>query len=218
MTLSFRADEHTHLPIRAAAFVALVCVAILALSGWRELASRNTVLKNSEADLSNLARSLTRQAEDTLEMADTILIGMVDRLDKDGTDPAAIARLQAFLDLRKATLSRIRGLFVYGEDGRWLLTTENINLAGLNNSDRNYFQLHRKSVDLNTLIGQPVRSKSGGQWIVTLSRRFNHPDASFAGVALMTVDVAYFSQFYAQFDVGANGAITLLNADGIVLA
>jgi hypothetical protein len=126
---------------------------------------------------------------------------MVYRLDKDGTDPAAIARLQAFLDLRKATLSRIRGLFVYGEDGRWLLTTEKINLVGLNNSDRNYFQRHRESADLNTLIGQPVRSKSGGQWIVTLSRRYNHPDGSFAGVALMTIDVAYFSQFYAQFDV-----------------
>jgi hypothetical protein len=44
------------------------------------------------------------------------------------------------------------------------------------------------------------------------------PRGSFAGVALRTIDVAYFSQFYAQFDVGTNGAITLLSADGIILA
>ncbi len=213
-----RDTSHSQLPIRAAAFVALVCVAILALSGWREMVSRSAVMETSEADMSNLARSLTQHAEDTFELGDTVLVGMVDRLEKDGTSPAALERLQTFLDLRKTTITRIRGLFVYGEDGRWLLTTETINIAGLNNSDRDYFQFHRQSTDRKTLIGRPVRSKSSGQWIVTLSRRFNHPDGQFAGVALMTVDVAYFSQFYAQFDVGPHGAITLLSEDGIILA
>jgi hypothetical protein len=218
MTRSLRSDVHTHLPIRAAVFVALVCIAILALSGWREWTSRVAELKNSETDMSNLARSLAQHAEDTLELADAILIGMVDRLETDGTDPVATARLQTFLDLRKATIARIRGLFVYGEDGRWLLTTEKVDLLSFNNSDRDYFLRHRESADRNTLIGKPVRSKSGGQWIVTLSRRYNHPDGRFAGVALMTVDVAYFSYFYAQFDVGPKGAIALLSADGVILA
>jgi diguanylate cyclase (GGDEF)-like protein/PAS domain S-box-containing protein len=218
MTVSLHSDAHTHLPIRAAAFVVLVCIAILALSGWREWTSRVTELKNSETDMSNLARSLAQHADDTFELSDAILIGMVDRLETDGTDSVAIARLQAFLDLRKATLARIRGLFVYGEDGRWLLTTEKLDFSGFNNNDRDYFGRHRESADRNTLIGKPVRSKSGGQWIVTLSRRFNHPDGRFAGVALMTIDVAYFSDFYAQFDVGPNGAIALLGADGVILA
>src|SRR3979409_1578168 len=128
MTRSLRSDVHTHLPITAAVVVALVCIAILALSGWREWTSRVAELKNSETDMSNLARSLAQHAEDTLELADAILIGMVDRLQTDGTDPVATARLQTFLDLRKATIARIRGLFVYGEDGRWLLTTEKVDL------------------------------------------------------------------------------------------
>jgi diguanylate cyclase (GGDEF)-like protein/PAS domain S-box-containing protein len=93
-----------------------------------------------------------------------------------------------------------------------------VTLAGLNNSDRDYFQRHRASPDRGTLIGRPVKSRSGGQWIITASRRFNHPDGSFAGVALTTIDVSYFSQFYEQFDVGARGAISLLSADGILLA
>jgi diguanylate cyclase (GGDEF)-like protein/PAS domain S-box-containing protein len=218
MTPSFRDVDHAHLVTRAAAFVALVCIVILALSGWREWVSRNTELKNAEADMSNLARSLTQHADDTLEIADTILIGMVYRLENGGAEPAALARLQTFLDLRKATLSRVRGLFVYGEDGGWLVTTEKIDLAGLNNSDRIYFQHHRESTDRNTLIGKPVRSRSGGQWIITLSRRFDHPDGSFAGVALMSIDVTYFSQFYEQFNVGPNGAIVLLSTDGVILA
>lgn len=218
MTLAHRESGLTRLPFRAGAFVALVCVAILALSGWREWASREIDLKNAEVEMANLARSLTQHADDTLELADTVLSGMVNRLETDGSAPAAIARLQTFLEFRKSNLGRIRGLFVYDETGRWLATSEKLNLTGLNNSDRDYFRRHRESSDPHVLIGKPVKSRSGGQWIVTASRRFNHPDGSFAGVALATIDAAYFTQFYGKFDIGANGAISLLSADGIMLA
>jgi len=213
-----RALGQTRLPLWAAAFVALACVAILALSGWREWSSRQIDLKNAEVDVANLARSLTQHAEDTFELADTVLVGLVDRLETDGTGSAAIAKIQKFLPLRKSAGKRIRGIFVYDETGRWLATTEQIDFAKLNNSDRDYFQRHRASPDRGTLIGRPVKSRSGGQWIITASRRFNHPDGSFAGVALTTIDVGYFSQFYQQFDIGTNGAVSLLSADGIMLA
>ncbi|MBA3727506.1 MAG: diguanylate cyclase, partial [Armatimonadetes bacterium] len=195
----------TRLPLWAAGFVAMACVAILALSGWREWGSRAVDLKNAEVEMANLARSLTQHAEDTFELADTILIGLVNRLETEGTAASAIEKVQGYLPLRKST-GRIRGIFIYDETGRWLATTEQVNLAGLNNSDRAYFQHHRASRDRGTLIGSPVKSRSGGQWIITVSRRFNHPDGSFAGVALTTLDAAYFSRFYEQFDIGPNGA------------
>ncbi len=206
------------LPFWAAAFVTLACVALLALSGWREWQARSADLKSAEVDMTNLARSLTQHAEDTVEVADAILLGLANRLETSGTDSAAISRIQAFLELRKPTLGRIRGLFIYDATGRWLATTERVNLAGLDNSDRAYFRHHRESEDTRAYLGQPVKSRSGGQWIITVSRRFNHPDGSFAGVVLATVDAAYFSQFYRQFDLGPNGAITMLSAGGILLA
>lgn len=206
------------LPFWAAAFVTLACVALLALSGWREWQARSADLKSAEVDMTNLARSLTQHAEDTVEVADATLLGLAGRLEANGTDSAAIAKIQAFLELRKPTLGRIRGLFIYDATGRWLATTERVNLAGLNNSDRAYFKHHRESDDAGVYLGQPVKSRSGGQWIITVSRRFNHPDGSFAGVVLATVDAAYFSQFYRQFDLGPNGAITMLSAGGILLA
>ena len=206
------------LPFWAAAFVTVVCIAILALSGWREWTTRDADLKNAEVDMVNLARSLTQHAEDTVELADAALFGLSSRLEANGTDPAAIAQVQNVLDLRKPTLGRIRGLFVYDETGRWLATTEKVNFAGLNNSDRAYFQHHRALDDRRAYLGRPVKSRSGGQWIITVSRRFNHPDGTFAGVVLATIDVGYFSEFYRQFDIGLNGAVTLLSADGIIFA
>jgi hypothetical protein len=148
-------------PLRVAGFVALACLAILALSGWREWESREVDLRNAEVDMANLAGSLTQHAEDTFDLADTILTGMVDRMEIGGTTPAAVAKIQTFLQARKYNQQRIRGIFVYDETGRWLATTEAADLAGLNNGDRDYFQRHRASNDRQTLIGRPVKSRSG---------------------------------------------------------
>jgi hypothetical protein len=148
----------TRLPLWVAGFVALTCVAILALSGWREWSSRQIDLHNAEVEMANLARSLTQHADDTFELTDTILVGLVDRLQTGGTSPAAIEKIQTFLQLRKAT-GRVKGIFVYDETGRWLATTEHVNLEGLNNSDRDYFQRRHASPDRGTWIGRPVKSR-----------------------------------------------------------
>jgi diguanylate cyclase (GGDEF)-like protein/PAS domain S-box-containing protein len=208
----------SRVPLWAAAFVALACLAIVVLSGWREWEARQVDLKNAEVDMANMASSLTQHAEDTFELADTILAGMVDRIEIGGTDATAIARIQTFLKARKYNRERIRGIFVYDEAGRWLATSEDIDLTGLNNRDRDYFQQHRASADRGTLIGRPVKSRSGGEWIITTSRRFDHSDGSFAGVVLTSIDVSYFAEFYRHFDLGPNGAVSLLSADGIMLA
>ncbi|OKO79777.1 diguanylate cyclase [Bradyrhizobium sp. NAS96.2] len=203
--------------LAAAAFVALACVAIIALSCWREWSSRQLELKNAETDMANLARSLTQHAEDTFELTDTVLNVLVNQFELEGTGPAAVAKVQAFLARRRA-VNRIHGVFVYDETGRWLATSEPVTFTNLNNSDREYFQHHRASAERGTYIGRPVKSRSGGQWIITASRRFNHPDGSFAGVALTTIDVGYFLQFYHGFDIGPNGSIALATADGTILA
>lgn len=207
----------TRLPLWAAGFVALICVTILGLSVWREWETREAELRNAEIDVTNLAHSLTQHADDTFELADTILVGLVHRLEHEGTGSDTITKLQAYLPIRKSS-DRIRGIFVYDETGRWLATTEHVDFSGLNNSDREYFRQHRDSPDRGTLIGRPVKSRSGGQWIITASRRINHPDGSFAGVVLLTIDVAYFAKFYERFDVGPNGSASLLNDAGIMLA
>src|SRR5437899_5560595 len=103
------------LPWVAAAFVILTCVAILALSAWREWTAREATLKNADVDVANLAQSLSQHAEDTFELADSLLIGLVGQLEMNGTGPVAIATLQKVIDQRKVTLGRIRGLFVYDQ-------------------------------------------------------------------------------------------------------
>lgn len=216
---SGRRVARSRLPLVAAAFVILVCGAIVLQSVLGVWAARTAALKNAEIDEANLARSLLQHAEDTFELADSLVLGLVNRLEMDGTGPESIAQLQSAIDFRKPTMGRIRGLFVYDDEGRWLASSEKVeNMASLNNSDREYFKVHRAFPSRSLLIGNPIRSRSGGQWIVTATRRFNNPDGSFGGVVLASIDSSYFSQFYRQFDVGPSGSVSLLTIGGIVLA
>jgi diguanylate cyclase (GGDEF)-like protein/PAS domain S-box-containing protein len=202
----------------AAFFVFAACCVVIGVSFWREVALRDADLRSAETDVANMARSLMQHAEDTVELAEATLLGLVGRLEQSGTEAPAASVLQSFLDTRAATLGRLRGLFVYGADGRWLATTEKIDIAGLNNSDRAYFTHHRIYDDKKTVLGDPIRSRSGGQWIITVSKRFNKPDGAFGGVVLATIDIDYFVRFYGQYDLGPNGSVALLNERGLLLA
>jgi len=206
-----------YLSFLAYGFIASVCLALMSLSAWREWEARAVDLRNAEIDVTNLARSLTQHAEDTFELTEAILVGLVNRLETDGTTGAAIAKLQNFLFQRRPD-TRVKSIFVYDEVGRWLATTEKIDFSSLDNSDRDYFQRHRASDRRETIIGLPIRSRSTGDWIVTASRRFNNADGSFAGVGLVTIEASYFARFYEKFDVGPHGAISLLSSSGIIMA
>ena len=66
---------------------------------------------------SNLARAMAQQADDTFKEADTALLGIVERVEVDGTGPAALKRLHDNLVMRRQELPQLDGLFVYDENG-----------------------------------------------------------------------------------------------------
>lgn len=196
----------------------LVCALVIGVEFWHEWVAREDVLLNAESANANLARSLSRHADDTVAIADAVLIGVVTRLQIDGMAAVNLERLQESLKQQIARLPRIRHIFVYDSEGRWLINSLGSAPAGANNSDRGYFKHHRASPDPSLYIGPPIRSRSEGQWVLTLSRRLNHTDGSFAGVVLITVDLRSISEFYQQFDLGETGSILLVDANGTLLS
>ncbi|WP_086380942.1 hypothetical protein [Caballeronia sordidicola] len=75
------------------AFVAIVCVLFISADLWRSLAARTQQLDEMTTASSNLARAMAQHADDTFKEADIIVAGIVERVQHDGTDPAAIERL-----------------------------------------------------------------------------------------------------------------------------
>lgn len=198
----------------ASAFVLLACVSLIGLDAWRTWQAHVIQEREAGVSVSNMARALAQHADDTFKQADTLLVGLLERIRVDGTGPAAIDRLHNLLMLRVKELPQLNGLFVYDRDGRWLVNSQATLDHSFNNADRGYFVYHRDHADAGPYIGPPIKSRSSGKWIATITRRINKADGSFGGVVLATIDMAYFQHFYASFNIGKAGAILLALNDG----
>jgi diguanylate cyclase (GGDEF)-like protein/PAS domain S-box-containing protein len=199
----------------AAGFVVLACGAIVGISGWQEYSSREDRLRSAEVEMGNLARSLVQHAEDSLDLIDSGIVGIVSRLEMDGTNRTTIAKLTNLMDARRTAIDRIHGLAILDEHGNWLASSGALSHQLSSNL---FFEHHRLSPDRDAYVSPPVQNLVDGEWIVTLSRRFNHPDGSFAGVVVGSISASYLSEFYRQFAVGQRSGITLLHVDGHVIA
>ncbi len=197
----------------AMVFLALVCLSLLAVDGWNSYSARKADLANANLSTVNMARALADHAEASLDLVDTILFGLVERV-QNGEMAAEPIRLHGYLGEMVRKTPVLQGLFLFDADGRWLINSLPTPSPILNNADREYFAFHRQHSDKGAHIGQPVRSRSSGAWVIPVSRRLDNPDGSFAGVALATVKIEFFRAFYDSFGIGAHGTILMATDQG----
>ncbi|GGP21232.1 sensor domain-containing diguanylate cyclase [Silvimonas iriomotensis] len=198
-------------------FVCVVCLLLVIMDIALSWNARDQQLKEMREETTNLAHAAAHHAQATFKVTDTVLFGMVERLEFDGTGILQMQRLHRFLQQQLLEQPHLAGLFVYDEQGNWLTSSQAQVSYNLNNSDRDYFIWHRTHTDRGPHIGKPVISRSTGLWIIPVSRRFNHDDGSFAGVVLASVRLDYFSAFYNSFDIGSAGAMSLVLDNGTLL-
>lgn len=201
----------------AIVFVVSVCCSLIGVQAWLTTHARSVQLNESAIAAANLAEAVGQHAYDTIKEADTVLVGLVERLENDGKSGLERGRFHQLLVQRVAELPQLHGIFVFGDDGRWLVNSQPVLLKGQNNSDREYFIYHRAHADRGVHIGPPLRSKFSGVWVVTVSRRYNRPDGAFGGVVLATINMDYFHRYFQRFKIGEDGAIFLALDEGIML-
>ena len=189
-------------------FLGLVCLSLVAVEGWSSYSSRTTILTEANTSTINMARALSDHAEASIDLVDTILSGVTERYDA-GELGSNRARFHDVLVAMTRRTPSLQGLFLFDAEGRWILNSLPVNVPTANNADREYFIYHRNHAGQAAHVGNPVRSRSSGVWVLPVSRRLDHPDGSFAGVALATIRIDFFKEFYESFDIGEKGAIFL---------
>jgi len=202
--------------VTIAAFVLLVGASLCGVLGWKAWDERAQVLARNQSDIRNLAHSLAQHASRTIEAIDIVLAGVVERLEHDGFGVDQATRVNRLLATREKSLPQVREFVVLNEIGNLAFSSQPA-LAIHNNSDRDYFQFHKTHADKALRINPPLMSRANGRESILLTRRVDHPDASFAGVVIAAVDLDFFHQLYGSFDIGNAGGITLLRDDGTLL-
>lgn len=198
-------------------FVVFVCVALLVMNAWLVIRARTAENEQIERANTNLARAVSQQIDSTVALAEHIISGIVFELERADITPETLQRLQPVLVNHASEVQSIKGLFIYDEQGRWLVYSEASPAGTKNNSDREYFIYHRNNPSARTLISGPIVSRSSGEWVIPVSRRINDPDGNFAGVVLVTLSVKHLLSVLDRFQIGDQGAIALFGTDQLLV-
>ncbi len=197
-------------------FVLLAGISILGVTAWHVQLARDLALQDGQTQAANLAKSLAEQAHATVEAAGIVTADLVERLEHDGASDAPAGRLHGYMVARVAAGAPVQDLVIYWADGGLLSSSQPGAQLGYDWS-REYFAFHSTHADRGVHIGPPMQNQVSGRWTLNVSRRFDHPDGTFAGIALAMIDLDKFGAFYRSFDIGAHGAVMLASNDGALL-
>lgn len=203
--------------LAAGVFLALLTVVLIATNVWLASRTYDAAWQQTTTTSRNLGHSVANQLDSVFSEVDRLLNTLGYMLEQRDMTAEALEPLQPIMVTHLSRAEYLHGLFVYGDDGRWLVHTQPMQAHQANNSDRAYFIAHRESRSSRVLISKPVQSRSTGEWIIPVSKRIDDAEGRFAGVLLATVRVDYIVKLLNGFDIGQRGAISLSLADSTIL-
>jgi len=203
--------------VSTVALIALVCLALVAFDTWRTMQAYDSQLREARKNTDNLVRSLAEHVGDSIQVVDALLIDMRQRLENRTNSPDQIVHLHDAMMAQVEQSRVIHAFFLFNADGSVLTSTVAPTDPPQNNSDRDFFTYWRTHTDNHPFIGGPYRSRVGGTWVITISRRLNNPDGSLRAIAVGVIALDLFSKYYESFDIGAGGLLMLLTDDGTIM-
>lgn len=215
--LSISASSKYRVTAVATLFVSLVCLLLVAITAWSAWNAREVQLHQLDTATENMSRSMAQHADDTFKAADTALVGVAEHIANDGVSPKALERMQKLLVLQVQELPALQSLLIIGNNGHLLVSSRGAIHPSYDYSAHDFFIYHRDHPDLGPKISLPVVSHTTGSSLIPVTRRLNNADGQFAGVAVASVRIDYFYNYYSNYGIGHDGVILLALNSGIQL-
>jgi hypothetical protein len=170
--------------------------------------SRLLYVKQAEIQTQNMAKFLESHIFGIFDKIDIGLFAVVreaERLEAAGA--SGRKDMNSYIQRQITQLPELYGLRIADAEGGLLYGTDIPAGKPVSVSDRDYFKRLRENPQEGLVISKAIRGRISGKWNITLARRINRPNGSFAGIALAMFEVGYFEKLFSQLDVGKHGAI-----------
>jgi PAS domain S-box-containing protein len=196
-----------------AVLVILSGVGLVAALVWLRSEASDSADRLTES----LAHVIEEQTSRTFQTADQRLQLAASRL--HALDAASELNAEsAHIMLREQIqgLPFMRAIWVLDQDGRMAFDSDTGN-ASLRMQDREYFQVYRQKPATEFHISAPVRSRSTGGWLISVSRPLRDGQGKVTGVIVAAVEPPYFNKLWREIDLGPDGAVAMFRRDGVLM-
>lgn len=186
---------------------------LVLLDGYREVWSR------AESAAANLAVAIERDIARVFVIQDSAIRGTIEALRQPDLDLLRPELRSMALFDRAAVGQHLGAIVVLDPQGTVRLASSAGVLPMPDLSDRDYFTVHRDHPDAGLFISLPYLSRvRGGGASIAVSRRLDDQEGRFAGVVAGALRLDHFHDLFRTLDLGPGGSVSLLRADGRLLA
>ena len=155
----------------------------------------------------------------TIAKIDLTLLAVADEIARQeragGINPA---ELEEVLRRHDARLPEALGLRVVDAAGVIRYGVTGIKVAQASIADRPQFIRMRDDPNAGLVVSEPVLGRAAQTWMITLSRRLNAPDGSFAGDVHVAIPLDMLTKSFSSINVGPHGGISLWGEGPSILA
>jgi len=167
-----------------------------------------------ETTVTNLSKAFEENMLGTIRHLDEFLVTLRRGYPEHKDDiPVLVASYNRHSDtplIIQLSITDARGIMIYN--------TKAMPEKPLDLSDREHIRVQVNSTEDNLFISKPVLGRASKKWSIQFTRKMLDRDGKFAGVAVLSVDPDYFTNFYRSIDVGKEGVISLVGMDGVIRA
>ncbi|MCW3609118.1 sensor domain-containing diguanylate cyclase [Burkholderia cenocepacia] len=196
----------------------IIACALMGLCILQLFQSRNDALDRARETSHNLALVAERDITRNFELYNLSLEAVIQGLRRPDVMAASPALRRGVLFDHAMTAQYLGSMLVLDAHGNIVLDSQNDVPRQGNFADRKYFTVHRDRDDVGLYVSDPFESRlRGGTPSIALTRRVSNPDGSFAGIALIAINLEYFHKLFAGLALGPHGSISLIGTNGIMV-
>jgi diguanylate cyclase (GGDEF)-like protein/PAS domain S-box-containing protein len=170
-------------------------------------------LSGASKESANLARVFAEEVDSSVNAIDLTLIDLRERwLEEPHSFDAKVRGRQAYLEKRVAFQ-----VAIIGADGSLIYSSVDPSARRIDLSDREHFRTHLGGAD-KLFVSRPVTGRVSGRGTIQFTRPLMGAGNRFSGVIVLSVAPEYFTRISRKIHLGARSSITLIGADGAIVA
>ena len=197
--------------------IVLCLVAIWAIFGMIVFETRRDAWSDAKRFGADVATLVETAIAREIEVYDLSLAALA----KNSSDPDILALPPALkqktLFDQSAEASDLGRLLVLDRNGRVIESSHDRSSIGLDLSDREYFRAQKSGVSAALRLDGPLVSRITHVPSMVISRRRSTADGSFIGIAVGTIQLAFFERLFTSVHLPQGSTITLLKRDGTIM-
>ena len=171
---------------------------------------RDEVVRSAIVDIENLTRVYERGTVLALRSVDQIAkLVKAEYEIRDGAFD-----LPAFVNRALVQANEIFLVAIADESGKVIAVSKGAVPKDTSLADRKHFKIHQFRNQDYTYISEPLVGRVSKKESINMTRRINHPDGTFAGIVVISIDPVTLTNFYSEQELGKNGSVSLLGQDG----